>query len=192
MTAFLQRPTARTRAALAATGAVGLSRVLAWWFGPATSDRPAALGVPDRELADRWLEAIAVLGCAHPSVFMDALAGTTHLRHVVDVLGQVDDRRAVDALVRFATDDDWLTRRSAVRGLAHHDTPPVRAVLDAALADVEPVVRLAAIESLAGRDPVGAAAAARVLLDDPACTPLLHHELRRFLRRKRTAPLDRS
>lgn len=114
---------------------------MALFFGGA--ERPFADPVSHlgREAGDRWGAAVAVVAAAHPSAFMDELPPGPPSLHVLVILGEVGDPRAVDVLLAHVRNRDWLVRYNVVAALRRHSGERALAGVEAALDDEEPVVR---------------------------------------------------
>lgn len=102
-------------------------------------------------------EVLALIGApAAPATAAAASRAETKSgrRFALQALGNMGDRggpAAVDALVRWSRNDDWVLRVEAVHGLRHFSDAGTRAALEAALRDDEALVREKAIDGLRQR-----------------------------------------
>jgi len=102
-------------------------------------------------------EVLALIGA--PAALATAAAASraetkSGRRFALQALGNMGDRggpAAVDALVRWSRNDDWVLRVEAVHGLRHFSDASTRAALEAALRDDEALVREKAIDGLRQR-----------------------------------------
>ncbi len=111
-----------------------------------------ALGSDDLEESERATDRILALAADALPALERALATEPApvRRGVVESLGRIDDPRAAAMLVRAAAGDaDVEVRYEALTATGRLDAPAGRAVVEAALDDPEPRVRLAAVGACA-------------------------------------------
>jgi hypothetical protein len=131
-----------------------------------------ALGSEDLLESEPALERIASLGPAVvPALDAALLHEATAVRvGVVEALGQIDDPRIIPLLVRTAGDaGDVEVRYVALQGLGARGDPQAAPVVEAALGDPDPKIRLAAASACAVlcASPTALAALVEGTLQDP-------------------------
>ncbi|MEU1843188.1 HEAT repeat domain-containing protein [Micromonospora sediminicola] len=164
--------------ALIAAGPPGARRVFDLYYGRAAAN--LATSATGRELGDGWSAALHIAALVAPEEFLAQMPSRVGTTEVV-ILGDINDPRATRILCEQARHEDFLHRVNAVRALAKHTGPASREAVEQALADVDLVVRSAAIRCVADTDPSRGRTLYEAFLEEPSLTPLLRQEARRAL-----------
>lgn len=172
--------------AVVALGEAAYRRVIGLFYG--TERAPAVTGAqqgqPGRLLLDGWNVLLAAVAQAQPDLYLaDLAAGRVRVLSSpyteVGILGGIDRPAALDALLRYRDDPDWLVRHHAVIGLGRHTDPAAADALEPALTDEVKLNRDEAARALQRRDPADARARYERLLAGDALTAELRKELHR-------------
>jgi hypothetical protein len=112
---------------------------------------PGPMDGHPRDLIDNLRAAVAATAAAHPQEFLDVFGADRFLDsgYVLTGLGQIDDPRATERLVRAAASRDNWNRMDAAIGLGRRPAPAATETLGRLLGDDEYLVRYHALASLA-------------------------------------------
>ncbi len=107
-------------------------------------------GTHQRDVIDNTSAAVATIAAVHPLAFLDVFEDDRFREsgYVLTGLGNIDDPRATERLIRAAGSADRWTRMHVAIGLGRRPSPVASAVLGDLLIDEEYLVRYHALKSL--------------------------------------------
>lgn len=145
--AAIERGTDEDLRAWAATGHAGLLLLRQELSAQGSGIGAAA---SSRDAIDNMSAAVAAIAAEHPDAFLEVFADPDLDldSFVVTGLGQIDDPRATERLVRAARSADASLRMHAAIGLGRRVSPLAVEALTSLLADLEYFVRYHALKSL--------------------------------------------
>jgi HEAT repeat protein len=125
-------------------------------------------GVHERDIGDNTAAAVVAIAAAYPVAFLEVFEGDQFDANsfILDGLGQIDDPRATERLVRASTSRDWPVRMHAAIGLGRRESPIASDSLERLLGDLEYLVRYHALKSIARIGDTSMLAALRLMRPD--------------------------
>jgi hypothetical protein len=132
----------------ASTGRAGLLLLRGYLTG--AWDPGPLSGIHPRDVVDNTSAVVAAIAAADPLEFLEVFADDRFAAsgYVLTGLGQIDDPRATERLIRAAGSRDRWTRMDVAIGLARRPSPAATEALGRLLGDDEYLVRCHALQSL--------------------------------------------